>query len=175
MPFKPLLVPMNIMLTEESVNLPDKNNKCTWNMQKLNPSVDDIKITLHHYLWELKWCSTLLGFYSVSYEEENFFIPELSLFSFTPPYNFFCFFQQYIKTRKSANMKQGDKTSINKTILYNFVFQIYMCIIPLVVFFSFCVQYMYPLQKSDSKSCLGYWKLQNILQLRLIAPQLHIS
>ena len=108
MPFKPFLVPMNIMLTEESVNLPDKNNKCTWNMQKLNPSVDDIKITLYHYLWELKWCSTLLGFCSVSYEEENFFIPELSLFSFTPPYNFFVSF--------SSTSKQENPPIWNKAI-----------------------------------------------------------
>ena len=44
-------------------------------------------------------------------------------------------------TWKPTNMKQADKISINKIRLYKFLFQIYIRIIPLAVFYSFWVRY----------------------------------
>ena len=49
-------------------------------------------------------------------------------FSFTSPYPISFLFVSaiYQNARKSTDMKQTDKTSINKSILYNFFFQIYV-------------------------------------------------
>ena len=44
-------------------------------------------------------------------------------------------------TWKPTNMKQADKISINKIRLYKFLFQIYIRIIPLAVFYYFWVRY----------------------------------
>ena len=68
-------------------------------------------------------------------------------------------------------MKQADKNSTNKITLYKFLFQIYIRIIPLAVFNSSCLCTFY--ENLIPKSRLGYWELQNILQLPLIVPQLH--
>ena len=72
-------------------------------------------------------------------------------------------------------MKQADKTFINKIILYKFLFQIYIRIIPLVFsILSGCgITFVQLWRKSDFESGLGYWEFQNILQLPLIVPQLH--
>ena len=57
------------------------------------------------------------------------------------PHTFISLFLSIIlqNTWKPTNMKQADETSINKITLYKFLFQIYIHIIPLTVFYSFWV------------------------------------
>ena len=63
--------------------------------------------------------------------------------SFPSPHPFISLFISVIlqNTWKPTNMKQVDKISINKITLYKFLFQIYVRIIPLAVFYSFWVRY----------------------------------
>ena len=58
------------------------------------------------------------------------------------PHTFISLFLSIIlqNTWKPTNMKQADETSINKITLYKFLFQIYIHIIPLTVFYSFWVR-----------------------------------
>ena len=80
------------------------------------------------------------------------------------PHTFISLFLSIIlqNTWKPTNMKQADETSINKITLYKFLFQIYIYT-SYHSLFSILSEY----------GCLGYWELQNILQLPLIVPQLH--
>ena len=123
MPFKHLLVSINVMLTVRLWTFQIKNKKCRWNMQKMNPSVD-IKIILHHHLWELKFCLSFVGIL-FHFSQENIFFPEL-FFPFIAPFYFFIFSVLHQNTGKPTNMKQADKTSINKITLYKFIFHIYI-------------------------------------------------
>ena len=65
--------------------------------------------------------------------------------SLRPTLLFFLFISEiHQNTGKPTNMKQADKVSIKKITLYEFLFQIYIRIIPLVVFYSFWVRcYVY--------------------------------
>ena len=71
-------------------------------MQKMNPSVDDVKIILYQHFWELKLYLSFIGVLFRFLQRENIFIPELSFFSFTPAfYLFLISFSNTLKHRKT--------------------------------------------------------------------------
>ena len=142
-------------------------------MQKMNPSVDDMKIKFYHHLWELKLCSSFVGILFRFFWGIKYFYPRTSFFPVTESFNFLFLPVIHQNTGKPTNMKQTRTTSINKLILYKFLFQIYTRIIPLVVFYSFWVQYnVYaPFTKIWFQKVV--WDIENILQLPLTVPQLH--
>ena len=67
------------------------------------------------------------------------------------PHTFISLFLSIIlqNTWKPTNMKQADETFINKITLYKFLFQIYIHIIPLTVFYSFWVRLFGILRTSE--------------------------
>ena len=110
-------------------------------MQKMNLSINDIKLTLYHHFWEF-----IMFFFcwnSVPFLRRKKIFLYQNFFSFPSPHLFIFFFLSVIRqiTGKPANKKQTDKTSINKIILYKFLFQIYIRVVPLVAFYSFWVRY----------------------------------
>ena len=111
-------------------------------MQKMNPSVDDIKITLYHHLWELKLCLSFIGILFHFLRGWKYFYPRNFFLSLHPTLLLFLVYPGiHQNIGKPTNMKQAEKTSINKITLYKFLFQIYIRIIPLAVFSSFWVWY----------------------------------
>ena len=118
-------------------------------MKKMNPSVDDMKIKFYHHLWELKLCSSFVGNLFRFFWGRKYFYPRTSFFPFTEGFIFLFLSVIHQNTGKPTNMKQAHTTSINEIILYKFLFQIYIYIyiyiyirtIPLVVFYSFWVEY----------------------------------
>ena len=113
-------------------------------MQKMNPSVDDIEITLHYHLRELKLCLSFVGILFRFLRGRKYFYTR-TFFLFLHPTLLLFLFLSIIhqNTGKPTNMTEADKTSISKIILYKFLFQIYIYtrLIPLVIFYSFWVRY----------------------------------
>ena len=78
-------------------------------MQKLNPSLDDVKTILYHHLWELKFCLSFVGTLFHFLRERKYFYPRTFFLShLSAPFLFSSVTHQ--TTGKHANMKQADKT-----------------------------------------------------------------
>ena len=117
----------------------------------MNPSDDDTKFTLYHRLWELKLCFSFVGILLRFLRGRKYVYPK-TFFTFISLFYYFLFLSViHQNTGKPTNMKKADKAYINK-IIYKFLFQIYIRIIPLIVFSS---MFMHLLRKSDFKKSFG--------------------
>ena len=124
----------------------------------MNPSVDDIKITLYYHLWELKLCLSFVGIlFPFLRGRKYFYHRTFSLFLY-PTFLLFYFIQEYIKAQgNQPTWNKLRRLLLIKLYYKNFFFKyIYASYHSSFSILSGCgIMFVQLSQKSDSKKLFG--------------------
>ena len=126
-------------------------------MQKMSPSVDDIKIILYHHLWEIKFCSSFAGILLRFLRGRQYFYTRTS-FLFAPPFYSFYLFQKYIKTQENPPtwnklIRFLLRKLHNTSFSFRYIFASYHLLFSILS--GYGAMFMHLSRKSDSKKLFG--------------------